>query len=37
MTGSTMFVFDMAGMALAAMSTYGLIAYTVKQSTHAPA
>ena len=29
-----LFVFGVAGMALAAMGTYGLIAYTVKQSTH---
>ncbi|HEY2906943.1 MAG TPA: ABC transporter permease [Vicinamibacterales bacterium] len=31
---SMLFVFGVAGMALAAMGTYGLIAYTVKQSTH---
>ena len=29
-----LFVFGVAGMALAAMGTYGLVAYTVKQSTH---
>ena len=29
-----LFVFGAAGMALAAMGTYGLVAYTVKQSTH---
>jgi ABC-type lipoprotein release transport system permease subunit len=34
LTASMLFVFGMAGMALAAMGTYGLIAYTVKQSTH---
>ncbi|MCU1386165.1 MAG: permease [Acidobacteria bacterium] len=33
-TASMLFVFGVAGMALAAMGTYGLIAYTVKQSTH---
>lgn len=31
---SMLFVFGMTGMALAALGTYGLIAYTVKQSTH---
>lgn len=30
---SMLFMFGMAGMALSAMGTYGLIAYTVKQST----
>ena len=34
LTASMLFVFGVAGMALAAMGTYGLIAYTVKQSTH---
>ena len=29
-----LFVFGAAGMALAAMGTYGLVSYTVKQSTH---
>ena len=29
-----LFVFGIAGMALAAMGTYGLVAYTVKQTTH---
>ena len=29
-----LFVFGIAGMALAAMGTYGLVSYTVKQSTH---
>jgi macrolide transport system ATP-binding/permease protein len=29
-----LFVFGLAGMALAAMGTYGLVSYTVKQSTH---
>lgn len=29
-----LFVFGVAGMALAAMGTYGLVAYTVRQSTH---
>jgi predicted permease len=29
-----LFVFGVAGMALAGMGTYGLVAYTVKQSTH---
>ena len=29
-----LFVFGTAGMALAAMGTYGLVSYTVKQSTH---
>ena len=34
LTASMLFVFGVAGMALAAMGTYGLIAHTVKQSTH---
>ena len=34
LTATMLFVFGVAGMALAAMGTYGLIAYTVKQSTH---
>jgi len=34
LTASMLFVFGIAGIALAAMGTYGLIAYTVKQSTH---
>jgi ABC-type antimicrobial peptide transport system permease subunit len=29
-----LFVFGVAGMALAAIGTYGLVSYTVKQSTH---
>ena len=29
-----LFVFGVAGMALAAMGTYGLVSYIVKQSTH---
>jgi predicted permease len=29
-----LFVFGVAGMALAAMGTYGLVSYTVKESTH---
>jgi len=31
---SMLFVFGVAGMALAAMGTYGLVSYTVRQSTH---
>jgi predicted permease len=31
---SMLFIFGVAGMGLAAMGTYGLVAYTVKQSTH---
>lgn len=31
---SMLFIFGMAGMVLAALGTYGLISYTVKQSTH---
>ncbi|HMB81476.1 MAG TPA: ADOP family duplicated permease, partial [Vicinamibacterales bacterium] len=34
LTASMLFVFGIAGIALAAMGTYGLIAYTVKQNTH---
>lgn len=33
-TASMLFVFGLAGMALAALGTYGLVSYTVKQSTH---
>jgi len=33
-TASMLFVFGVAGMALAALGTYGLVSYTVKQSTH---
>jgi hypothetical protein len=29
-----LFIFGVAGMALAAMGTYGLLSYIVKQSTH---
>ena len=29
-----LFIFGAAGMALAAMGTYGLVSYTVRQSTH---
>ena len=29
-----LFIFGVAGMALAALGTYGLVSYTVKQSTH---
>ena len=29
-----LFVFGVAGMALAALGIYGLVSYTVKQSTH---
>ena len=29
-----LFIFGIAGMALAAMGTYGLVSYVVKQSTH---
>ncbi len=31
---SMLFLFGMAGIALAALGTYGLVSYTVKQSTH---
>jgi predicted permease len=34
LTASMLFVFGAAGMALAAIGTYGLVSYTVKQSTH---
>jgi putative ABC transport system permease protein len=34
LTASMLFVFGAAGMALAALGTYGLVSYTVKQSTH---
>jgi predicted permease len=34
LTATGLFVFGLAGMALAAMGTYGLVSYTVKQSTH---
>ena len=34
LTAAMLFVFGVAGMALAAMGTYGLVTYTVKQSTH---
>src|SRR5205823_6455176 len=33
-TAAMLFVFGVAGMALAAMGTYGLVSYTVKQSAH---
>ena len=33
-TATMLFIFGVAGMALAAMGTYGLVSYTVKQSTH---
>lgn len=33
-TATMLFVFGVAGMALAALGTYGLVAYTVRQSTH---
>ena len=33
-TASMLFLFGVAGMALAAMGTYGLVSYTVRQSTH---
>ena len=33
-TATMLFVFGLAGMALAALGTYGLVAYTVRQSTH---
>ena len=32
--GDALFIFGAAGMALAAMGIYGLVSYTVKQSTH---
>lgn len=31
---SMLFIFGLAGMALAALGTYGLVSFTVKQSTH---
>lgn len=34
LTAMMLFIFGMAGMALAAMGTYGLVSYIVKQSTH---
>jgi predicted permease len=34
LTATMLFIFGAAGMALAAMGTYGLVSYTVKQSTH---
>jgi predicted permease len=34
LTATMLLVFGVAGMALAAMGTYGLVSYTVKQSTH---
>ncbi len=34
LTATMLFIFGTAGMALAAMGTYGLVSYTVKQSTH---
>jgi hypothetical protein len=34
LTATMLFVFGVSGMALAAMGTYGLVSYTVKQSTH---
>jgi predicted permease len=34
LTATMLFLFGAAGMALAAMGTYGLVSYTVKQSTH---
>ena len=34
LTAAMLFVFGVAGMALAAMGPYGLVSYTVKQSTH---
>jgi predicted permease len=34
LAASMLFVFGVAGMALAAMGTYGLVSYVVKQSTH---
>ena len=33
-TATMLFIFGVAGMALAAMGTYGLVSYTAKQSTH---
>ncbi|MBI3490500.1 MAG: ABC transporter permease [Acidobacteria bacterium] len=34
LTATMLFLFGAAGMALSAMGTYGLVSYTVKQSTH---
>jgi predicted permease len=34
LAATMLFVFGVAGMALAAMGTYGLVSYSVKQSTH---
>jgi predicted permease len=34
LTATMLFLFGAAGMALAALGTYGLVSYTVKQSTH---
>jgi len=34
LTAAMLFVFGLSGMALAAMGTYGLVSYVVKQSTH---
>jgi hypothetical protein len=34
LTATMMLIFGIAGMALAAMGTYGLVSYTVKQRTH---
>jgi ABC-type antimicrobial peptide transport system permease subunit len=34
LTATMLFVFGVAGMALASMGTYGLVSYVVKQSTH---
>jgi ABC-type antimicrobial peptide transport system permease subunit len=34
LTATMLFVFGVAGMALAAMGTYGLVSYLVKQNTH---
>jgi putative ABC transport system permease protein len=34
LTAMMLFLFGVAGMALAAMGTYGLVSYTVRQSTH---
>jgi len=34
LTAAMLFVFGVAGMALAALGTYGLVSYAVRQSTH---